>query len=228
MIRRPPRSTLFPYTTLFRSDVGPWAVRPPHPGRPDRGPDHRRDGTDRIGRHGLPHRRHRGEGRCRRTCGSLGVPRSGRQRRRGEGGGGRRHGPRPGLVVPRRRGLPAERMVLLLVAFTALSGFFVDLLWFREVGFSQVFWTILRTKIALGLIFGAAFFAILYANLLIVRLLTPSYRAIGPEQEVIERYRLAFEPYAWWLLPVIAGVIALFVGLGGATRRTVRTPAGTA
>jgi len=105
-------------------------------------------------------------------------------------------------------------LVLLLAGFTALSGFFVDLLWFREVGFSQVFWTILRTKIALGLIFGAAFFAILYANLLIVRLLTPSYRAIGPEQEVIERYRLAFEPYAWWLLPVIAGVIALFVGLG--------------
>src|SRR5438876_5663293 len=26
MIRRPPRSTLFPYTTLFRSDVGPSAV----------------------------------------------------------------------------------------------------------------------------------------------------------------------------------------------------------
>src|ERR1039458_9647949 len=25
MIRRPPRSTLFPYTTLFRSDVGPGA-----------------------------------------------------------------------------------------------------------------------------------------------------------------------------------------------------------
>ena len=24
MIRRPPRSTLFPYTTLFRSDLGPW------------------------------------------------------------------------------------------------------------------------------------------------------------------------------------------------------------
>src|SRR2546425_2455404 len=26
MIRRPPRSTLFPYTTLFRSDVGPGAL----------------------------------------------------------------------------------------------------------------------------------------------------------------------------------------------------------
>jgi uncharacterized protein len=109
-------------------------------------------------------------------------------------------------------------LVVVLVAFTALSGFFVDMLWFREVRFSQVFWTILRTKIALGLIFGAAFFAILYANLLIVRILTPSYRAIGPEQEVIERYRLAFEPYAWWLLPVIAGVIAFFVGLGVTTQ----------
>src|SRR2546422_4410213 len=36
MIRRPPRSTLFPYTTLFRSDVG----RPRVDDRPD--PDDRR------------------------------------------------------------------------------------------------------------------------------------------------------------------------------------------
>src|SRR6266705_6356840 len=31
MIRRPPRSTLFPYTTLFRS---PWIRSGQHPGRP--------------------------------------------------------------------------------------------------------------------------------------------------------------------------------------------------
>src|SRR5437867_10325553 len=34
MIRRPPRSTLFPYTTLFRSPMGPG----PPPGRPPPGP----------------------------------------------------------------------------------------------------------------------------------------------------------------------------------------------
>src|SRR3712207_8420166 len=28
MIRRPPRSTLFPYTTLFRSRGGAWRLRP--------------------------------------------------------------------------------------------------------------------------------------------------------------------------------------------------------
>src|SRR5256885_6025306 len=29
MIRRPPRSTLFPYTTLFRSTLGALCIRPP-------------------------------------------------------------------------------------------------------------------------------------------------------------------------------------------------------
>src|SRR3712207_8781710 len=55
MIRRPPRSTLFPYTTLFRSGGGPAAAvgrRDPHPGRPGRAlpaelPDRRRPGRGR-------------------------------------------------------------------------------------------------------------------------------------------------------------------------------------
>src|SRR5258706_8515447 len=38
MIRRPPRSTLFPYTTLFRSVYGTAGLRPAfHHGRPHRG-----------------------------------------------------------------------------------------------------------------------------------------------------------------------------------------------
>src|SRR5215510_9770785 len=93
----------------------------------------------------------------------------------------------------------------LVLAFTALSGFFVDVLWFREVRLSDVFWTVLRTKFLLGLAFGLAFF---------VRLITPRYRALTPEQEIIERYRMQFEPYARWLLPLFALVIAFFVGLG--------------
>src|SRR5579871_4162350 len=46
MIRRPPRSTLFPYTTLFRSRVRRPRARPPrgrspgHPGRPARSEEH--------------------------------------------------------------------------------------------------------------------------------------------------------------------------------------------
>jgi uncharacterized membrane protein (UPF0182 family) len=102
----------------------------------------------------------------------------------------------------------------IVVAFTALSGFFVDVLWFREVGFSDVFWKVFRTKVVLGLVFGIVFFALLYVNLWIVRRITPRYRSLTPEQEIIDRYRMQFEPYAWWLVPAFAAVIAFFVGLG--------------
>src|SRR3712207_7825386 len=37
MIRRPPRSTLFPYTTLFRSLLAGGAVAGAHPDRPEAG-----------------------------------------------------------------------------------------------------------------------------------------------------------------------------------------------
>src|SRR3712207_8403399 len=53
MIRRPPRSTLFPYTTLFRSEVA--AVRLRHEGQHDRrrrGRDARRPRPQRAGAHG--------------------------------------------------------------------------------------------------------------------------------------------------------------------------------
>src|SRR2546430_8638030 len=46
MIRRPPRSTLFPYTTLFRSDRGPrFRRRLRQRGRPDVQRDLRRRGA---------------------------------------------------------------------------------------------------------------------------------------------------------------------------------------
>ena len=124
---------------------------------------------------------------------------------------------------PRRDGVGCIIIVVavvagLLVAFTALSGFFVDVLWFREVDLSAVFWTVLRTKVLLGVAFGLAFFVLLFSNLWIVRRITPRFRALTPEQEIIERYRMQFEPYARWLLPLFALVIALFVGLGVTTQ----------
>src|SRR5256884_1186368 len=45
MIRRPPRSTLFPYTTLFRSDAAP---RQLGPDRSERGAGARAGGGDHV------------------------------------------------------------------------------------------------------------------------------------------------------------------------------------
>ena len=105
--------------------------------------------------------------------------------------------------VPTATPMPGRRRLIiivvvvlaaLLLAFTALSGFFVDILWFREVRLSDVFWTVLRTKVFLGLALGLTFFVLLYSNLWIVRRITPRYPALTPDQEIIERYRMQFEP----------------------------------
>ena len=105
-------------------------------------------------------------------------------------------------------------LILLFIGFTVMSGFYVDLLWFREVKLSSVFWTVLRTKLMLGLIFGLLFFALLYVNLLIVRWLTPTTRILTPEQEAVDRVRQGLEPYLRWLIPLACAGLALIVGLG--------------
>jgi uncharacterized protein len=105
-------------------------------------------------------------------------------------------------------------VILFVILFTVLSGFVIDLLWFREVGQSDVFWITLRTKILLGALFGVAFFVLLYVNLVIARALRPTTRALTPDQEVIERIRDLSEPYLRWLIPAGAAVLALLVGIG--------------
>jgi uncharacterized protein len=122
-----------------------------------------------------------------------------------------------------RRGIPAGTrrwpivviaiVILLFIAFTVMSGFYVDLLWFREVKLSGVFWTVLRTKFVLGFVFSLLFFALLFTNLLIVRWLTPETRILTPEQEAVERVRQGLEPYLRWLIPVGSAALALIVGL---------------
>src|SRR5258708_11732678 len=56
MIRRPPRSTLFPYTTLFRSDFGPRPTVPTDRNQGGASVDHVESlGQDIVGLPGLHH-----------------------------------------------------------------------------------------------------------------------------------------------------------------------------
>ncbi|MEK6717098.1 MAG: UPF0182 family protein, partial [candidate division NC10 bacterium] len=66
----------------------------------------------------------------------------------------------------RRIAVPALLLaaVLILASAGGLVRLYTDWLWFQEVGFAAVFATVLKTQVALGLVFGLAFFLILYAN----------------------------------------------------------------
>ena len=105
-------------------------------------------------------------------------------------------------------------VIVVIVLFTALSGFVIDLLWYREIDQSGVFWTVLRTKTVLAVVFGLLFFAILYVNLVIARRIRPTTRILSPDQEVLERIRDVTEPRVRWANPVGSAVLAFFVALG--------------
>ncbi len=115
-----------------------------------------------------------------------------------------------------RRRWPLVILVALVVAFlllTFLSNFYVDILWYREVGLSTVFWTRLWAQAGLASAFFVTFFALLMVNLYVTRRLAPRIVALTPEQEIVERFRENVEPYLRWILPIGAAVLSLFVGL---------------
>ena len=83
-------------------------------------------------------------------------------------------------MIPRKTGSPARGRGLawLLLGFASLAllssgdqivGFYTDWLWFDEVQFTSVFVTVLQTQVLLGVVTGAAFFLILYGNVILAR-----------------------------------------------------------
>ena len=115
-----------------------------------------------------------------------------------------------------RRRWPVVAIAVVVAGFillSFLSNFYVDVLWYREVGLSQVFWTRIWAQAGLAAAFFITFFALLLVNLYVTRRLAPTVVALTPEQEIVERFRENIEPYLRWALPLGAAVLALFVGL---------------
>ncbi len=121
------------------------------------------------------------------------------------------------MTIPRQKRWPllaVAAIVAVVVLFVSAAGFFVDVLWFREVHLSNVFWTTLRTKTLLVFGFGIIFFVLLFVNLLVVRWITPEVQVVTLEEQMLQRVRDQLAPYVRWLLPVGSAVLAVFVGLG--------------
>jgi uncharacterized protein len=106
-------------------------------------------------------------------------------------------------------------VAFLLLSF--LSSFYVDVLWYREVGLQRIFWTRLATQAGLGAAFFLAFFVLLIANLFVMRRLAPMIVPVTPEQEIVERFRESIEPYLRIAIPIGAAILSLFVGLAASS-----------
>jgi uncharacterized protein len=122
-------------------------------------------------------------------------------------------------VVAARRPPRRWTLAVLLLAFLALaavgsvSRFYTDLLWFREVDKTGIFWGMLRTKAVIGLLAGLGTAVIVGINLWIVERLAPRYGLTVVARPQVERARAVLSPYLRPLRIGIAAFLGLVVGL---------------
>ena len=133
-------------------------------------------------------------------------------------GGTRTAPPSGGGAQPRSRAL-IWTIGVLLAGFTLLSAFtsiYTDRLWFASVDYSQVYSTLLLTRIGLFAVFGLFMGLVVGANIYLAYRFRPMFRPASMEQANLDRYREAIDPIARWLLLGVSGVMAVFAGSSGA------------
>jgi hypothetical protein len=106
-------------------------------------------------------------------------------------------------------------VVVLIVAFTALSGFYADWLWFKSVDFTSTWSTILGTKAFLFVIGGVLTSLIVMTNVLIAYKRRPLYVPMMVEADNLERYRSQVEPVRRGLFIGLGVAIFYFAGSAG-------------
>ncbi len=103
---------------------------------------------------------------------------------------------------------------LFLLSFADQAvGVWSDWLWFDEVGFTDVFGGLLRTRIWLFTLFGLAVGGFVAANLYLAYRLRPFMPARSPEQLALDRYRRLLTPRIGLWITAAAGLVGLTAGL---------------
>jgi uncharacterized membrane protein (UPF0182 family) len=105
-------------------------------------------------------------------------------------------------------------LFFLITSLRGIASFYTDYLWYDSLGRSEVWRGVLGAKIALAAIFTAAFFAVMWVNLVIADRLAPPFRPAGPEDEVIERYHELVGGRVGMVRATVSGLLALIAGAG--------------
>jgi len=105
----------------------------------------------------------------------------------------------------------AVLVAVILAVVTAMAALYTEVLWFRELRHSNVFWTSFWTRLGLGAVFGGTFALVLAVNLWIVRRITPPDRMSKIPVEILSRYRATLKPYKYRVFAafgILGGLIA--------------------
>ncbi len=106
-------------------------------------------------------------------------------------------------------------LVLFILGMTGFSSIYTDRLWYQSAGYGQVFSTLLWTRIALFLAFGAVLGGAVAANIYLAYRFRPLFRPSSREQTSLDRYRDVVTPIRTWLVVGIGVVVGVFAGTSG-------------
>ena len=101
---------------------------------------------------------------------------------------------------------------MLLVAFAIFAGYYTDWLWYRSAGYTSVYTTQLGVRLALFVVFFLVAGGAIVLNGYLAYRFRPIFRAISLEQQSLDRYRLALDPFRRVLLIGFGGLVGFFFG----------------
>ena len=117
-----------------------------------------------------------------------------------------------------RRGLWLFFLALIVFAFFGQGiALYTDLLWFQEVGYTGVFWTILSIRGSLTLLVALGLFVVFYANCLVASRAAPPDVFWELEDRSGLPSRLVIEPFFRRLLAPALLLFSFFLGLNAGT-----------
>ncbi len=104
-------------------------------------------------------------------------------------------------------------LVALIIFFSIFTNQWTELLWYRSVGYSDVFRTRLVTKLLLFLVFGLIMGGSIAGTIYAAYRLRPAFRGTSTEQQSLDRYRTAIDPYKRLIVIGLSAFIGLLGGL---------------
>ena len=107
---------------------------------------------------------------------------------------------------------------VLMLSLRGLASFYTDYLWFDQLGYGNVFRSVLLAQVVLVALFTALFFVICFVNLTVADRLAPIVRPPGPEEDLLARYHVAVGRRARMVRVVGSALLALLAGLGVSDR----------
>ncbi|MEC9203396.1 MAG: UPF0182 family protein [Actinomycetota bacterium] len=107
---------------------------------------------------------------------------------------------------------------VLMLSLRGLASFYTDYLWFDQLGYDNVFRSVLLAQVVLVALFTALFFVICFVNLTVADRLAPIVRPPGPEEDLLARYHVAVGRRAWMVRVAGSALLALLAGFGVSDR----------